>query len=105
MLHKVASACRYFNGAALRSAETDNKVEMSLKRRYNFNGAALTEARKPWLIHKAERNLIRTSMGPRSRKRGNHRAGFPGIPSLILQWGRALGSAETSAATVAIELS
>ena len=88
---------------------------------YYFNGAALSEARKRNKWQKKKANDIRTSMGPRFRKRGNnslsirvcgninnfngaalsearkhHDSGRESAaPPAALQWGRAFGSAET----------
>ncbi len=61
-----------------------------------FNGAALTEARKPEELVVDLQYLLDASMGPRSQKRGNNRSTIEaGINHGLLQWGRAHRSAET----------
>ena len=118
--HTTAMACACFNGAALfrarrrprprggrsrpgtlqwgralSSAETRNPCPGRLFWP-SFNGAALFRARRRLVWIEKTRGCD-ASMGPRSFERGDRpRSGQLVDPGVVLQWGRALSSAETS---------
>ena len=60
-----------FNGAALTEARKPGDRALIAVTFRHFNGAALTEARKRWYWRPPACLRAPTSMGPRSQKRGN----------------------------------
>ena len=107
-------------GPRFRKRGNGARTRRTMRRKLYFNGAALSEARKPpeefgeferdfelqWgrAFGSAETGLTstpampssKTSMGPRFRKRGNVEQASAPSPTPKLQWGRAFGSAETA---------
>ena len=84
-----------FNGAALFRARRPHFVRHPDASADGFNGAALFRARRP-VSRQLFINESHASMGPRSFERGDNPVIVAATASAaVLQWGRALSSAET----------
>ena len=96
-VHRLAG----FNGAALVGARKPAPPSIDLfPHRNGFNGAALLSAETAVARNSGSLAAAMASMGPRSSERGNcRRLGVRLRRCYQLQWGRALGSAETPRAS------